>query len=42
MIYKGVLCIPCTVDSLSAIITIYGKIYELLIKVEGKSSGDAK
>ena len=30
------------VDSLSAIITNYSKIYELLIKIEGKSSGDAK
>jgi hypothetical protein len=30
------------VDSLSAIITNYSKIYESLIKIEGKSSGDAK
>jgi hypothetical protein len=30
------------VDSLSAIITNYSKIYESLIKIEDKSSGDAK
>jgi hypothetical protein len=30
------------VDSLSANIANYSKIYESLIKIEGKSSGDAK
>jgi hypothetical protein len=35
VIYKGV-------DSFSAIITNCSKIYELLIQIEGKSSGDTK
>jgi hypothetical protein len=30
------------VDPLSTIITNYSKIYESLIKIEGKSSGDSK